>query len=303
MKKITELIKLTSKEENDLKQNFIKKLDDKKFIRLTNTLNCSDEVLMKYTSNLEESAIEFDNCQNCKGLLECKNKITGFVYLPKENNDSLIFEYAACPYKLKDIKNNEYKENIKLFETTKALTEASMKNVHTDDKNRLEVIKYFKHFIDHYDDKEKPKGVYLHGSFGTGKSYLIAALLNELAKKDVSCAIVYVPEFLRLLKSSFDSDYEEKYNYIKRVPILLLDDIGAENLTAWARDEIIGTILQYRMDENLPTFFTSNLDLKELEEHFSITTSGTDKIKAKRIIERIMYLSKDFKLTSMNRRK
>jgi len=302
MKKINELIKLTNKEENDLKQNFIKKLDDKKFIELTNTLNCSDEILMKYTSNLEESAIEFNNCKTCKGLAECKNKVTGFIYLPKENNDSLTFEYTACQYKLKDIKNNEYKENIKLFETPKALTEASMKNVHTDDKNRIEVIKYFKHFIDHYNDKEKPKGVYLHGSFGTGKSYLIAALLNELAKKDVSCAIVYVPEFLRLLKSSFDSDYEDKYNYIKRVPILLLDDIGAENLTAWARDEIIGTILQYRMDENLPTFFTSNLDLNQLEEHFSITSSGTDKIKARRIIERIMYLSKEFKLTSMNRR-
>ena len=44
MKKITELVKLTSDEENLLKQNFIKKLDDKNFVELTNTLNCSDDV-------------------------------------------------------------------------------------------------------------------------------------------------------------------------------------------------------------------------------------------------------------------
>lgn len=303
MKKIMDLVKITPDEENNLKQNFIKKLDDKKFVSLINTLDCSDEILMKYTSNLEDSALEFDNCKNCKCLSECKNKIPGYVYIPKERNNTLIFEYLACPYQLGEMKKNEYKENIKLFETPKSLTEATIKNVYTDDKNRVEVIKYFKYFMDHYDDTEKPKGVYLYGSFGTGKSYLIAALFNELAKKDISCAIVYVPEFLRLLKSSFDSDYEDKYNYIKKVPVLLLDDIGAENLSQWSRDEILGTILQYRMDEKLPTFFTSNLDLNQLEEHFSMTSSGIDKIKARRIIERIAYLSKDFKLTSQNRRK
>ena len=93
-----------------------------------------------------------------------------------------------------------------------------------------------------------------------------------------------------------------EYEYIKKVPLLLLDDIGAENLTSWARDEIIGTLLQYRMDEKLPTFFTSNLDLKQLEEHFSTTNAGVDKLKARRIIERIRFLTKDFCLTSRNRR-
>lgn len=303
MKKISEMVKLTSDEENLLKQNFIKKLDDKKFVELTNTLDCSDEILMKYTSSLEDSAIEFNNCQNCKGLSYCKNKLIGYSYLPKENNNSITFEYVACPYKIKEIEDNKYKENIKLFETPKGLTDASMKNVISDDKNRIEVIKYFKYFIDHYNDDKKPKGVYLYGSFGTGKSYLVAALFNELAKKDIVSAIVYVPEFLRVLKSSFSSDYEEKYDYIKRVPVLLLDDIGAENLSNWARDEIIGTILQYRMDQDLPTFFTSNLNFKELEEHFSTTSSGIDKVKAKRIAERIEYLTKEFKLASLNRRK
>ena len=303
MKKISELVRITEQEENLLKQNFIKKLDDPKFRQLINTLNASDETLMKYTSSLEDSALEFNNCQTCAGLSSCKNKINGYLYAPKENKNNISFEYIACPYQLKMLEETKYKENIKLFETPKSLTEASIKNIHTDDKNRMDVIKYFKYFMDHYHDEEKPKGIYLHGSFGTGKSYLIAALFNELAKKDIPSAIVYVPEFLRLLKSSFDSDYEEKYNYIKRVPVLLLDDIGAENLTAWSRDEIIGTILQYRMDEKLPTFFTSNLDIKQLEEHFSMTANGVDKIKARRITERILYLSKEFKIASENRRK
>jgi len=82
----------------------------------------------------------------------------------------------------------------------------------------------------------------------------------------------------------------------------LLDDIGAENLTAWSRDEVLGPILQYRMDEKLPTFFTSNLNLEELEMHLSISSSGVDKIKARRIIERIKEVSIPMKLESKNRR-
>lgn len=36
--------------------------------------------------------------------------------------------------------------------------------------------------------------------------------------------------------------------------VLLIDDIGAENNSPWSRDEVLGTILQYRMDSDLTTF-------------------------------------------------
>jgi primosomal protein DnaI len=115
--------------------------------------------------------------------------------------------------------------------------------------------------------------------------------------------MIYWPEFLRTLKASFDTDFNDKYEYIKKIPLLLIDDIGAENLTAWARDEILGPILQYRMQENLSTFFTSNLNLEELEAHFSMTSNKVDKVKAKRIMERIKYLTGEMSLISENNRK
>ena len=203
---IQKLIQITENEKNLLKQNFIKKLEDPKFVSVIHTLSLDDDILMKYTSSLEDCAFEFDHCQACSGLSFCKNKIQGYLYAPKVQDDSLIFEYVACSYQRKMMEDTKYKENITLFETPKSLIEASLKNIYKDDKNRIEVVKQFKYFIDHYDDLEKPRGIYLYGSFGTGKSYLIAALFNELAKKGIHSAIVYVPEFLRVLKSSFDSD-------------------------------------------------------------------------------------------------
>lgn len=302
MKKLSNLVQMKDEDWNDLKQNYVKALKNPSFMELVNLLELEDDVLMKYTSSLETSANEYQHCKNCPGLTSCKNEISGYLYTPKKVGADITFEYAACPYQQKEEERQNYQKNITLFEASTAIRNASFKDVNRDDRNRLELSRYFKEFMDQYEKKEHPKGIYLHGNFGTGKTYLIAALFNELAKKNVRSAIVYVPEFLRQLKSSFNTDYTLKYDYIKTVPLLLLDDIGAENLTSWARDEIIGTLLQYRMEENLPTFFTSNLDLKQLEEHFASTNSGVEKLKARRIIERISYMAKDFQLTSKNRR-
>ena len=73
-------------------------------------------------------------------------------------------------------------------------------------------------------------------------------------------------------------------------------------MTEWSRDEVLGTILQYRMQEGLTTFFTSNLTIDELESHFSISKEKVEKVKAKRIIERIKYLTTEIVMVSVNKR-
>ena len=158
------------------------------------------------------------------------------------------------------------------------------------EKNRLEVIKYIKDFLSKY-GKDDIKGLYLHGSFGSGKTYLVAALFNELARKGEQSVIVHFPELLRGLKESFSTNYSEKFDLIKNASLLLIDDIGAEYLTAWGRDEVLESILQYRMDQELVTFFTSNLNLEQLEDHLSVVNNSVDKLKARRIIERVKKLS------------
>ena len=56
------------------------------------------------------------------------------------------------------------------------------------------------------------------------------------------------------------------------------------------------------MDSHLATFFTSNLTLEELETSLSMTNTGVDKVKARRIIERIKQLTETLELVSKNRR-
>jgi len=82
----------------------------------------------------------------------------------------------------------------------------------------------------------------------------------------------------------------------------LIDDLGAETTTPWSRDEILCPILQYRMDNNLATFITSNLNIEALEKHLAQTKEGVEVVKAKRITERIKFLTEELEMISKNMR-
>lgn len=275
---------------------------DSSFNELINSLDIDEKELVKRTTLLEECVKEYKNCKNCQSLLACHNKLIGYCYLPMIFNNNIEFNYEACKYKKEFENKTQYMNNIYLFDIPKEIKEAKMADIYLDDKQRVQVIKWLKQFINTYQNNSNKKGLYLNGSFGCGKTYLIAAMFNELAKKNIKSAIIYWPEFLRDLKGSFENGFNDKYDFIKGVELLLIDDIGAENTTAWARDEILGTILQYRMQEHKTTFFTSNLTLEELEQHFSVTRNSMEEVKARRILERINQLTENIKMIGKNLR-
>ena len=286
-----------------LKSAYATAIKNEDFKKLINTLKIKDDIAIHYTSKLEETVAELKSCSKCKSIFECKNKVTGFVYYPTLKDEKLEFNYVACKYKKKEFKD---REDIKtdFYEMPLEIRKAKMSDIDVNDAKRVKIIKWLKKFYDEYQKDRHLKGLYIHGSFGSGKTYLISALLNELSKEKNNVIIIYYPELLRSLKESFeDNNFSVRINEIKKADLLLLDDIGAETVTAWNRDEILGTILQYRMDNKLPTFFTSNLTIKELENHFIINKSGEEQIKARRIIERIKQLTSAEELISENRRK
>lgn len=283
-----------------LKESYIKASEDANFKKLVSRIKAKDDLAMKYTSKLEESVKELNNCSKCKGLEGCPNKVKGSVYYPSVNDNMISFNYVACKYqKAQDeLLNNSAKTFLEPFQ----IRTASIKDIDLTDKKRAPLIKWIKDFYKNYQKDKHIKGLYLHGSFGSGKTYILAALLNELAKNGANTVIMYYPEMLRNLKESFSSDFDNKMNLFKTCDVLLLDDLGAEHVTGWNRDEILSTILNYRMEEGLPTFITSNLNKEELIEHLSYTDSFKDPLKAERIVQRINQLTEDMEMISKNRR-
>lgn len=308
MEKSKDLLK--KYEKNDLSYRLIadfkEECKDKEFNDFVNKIDLPIETLSKYTSILKESSIEYNNCKNCKCLESCKNKVHGHAYLPTIKEGTLSFSFKTCKLYKKYLEKKELEDNVNLYELPSEIKKANLKEIFLEDEKRYEVIKWIKEFIKDYKKDEHIKGLFLTGSFGSGKTYLLSALFNELSKKGIKSAIVFWPEYLNSLKSSFNGDkneFKNKFEHLKKAPLLLIDDIGAENSTPWSRDDILSPILQYRMDEKLPTFFTSNLDMKALESHFATSRNSVETVKAKRIIERIKQLTEQKEIVSENLRK
>lgn len=114
---------------------------------------------------------------------------------------------------------------------------------------------------------------------------------------------LHTPSFFANLSTHIkEQNLDEEINRISQADILILDDIGAESLSQWSRDDVLGVILQYRMDNLLPTFFSSNLSFDDLEKHFEETRNNIEPVKAKRLMQRIKFLGKEVDVGGKNLR-
>ncbi|MBS2771983.1 primosomal protein DnaI [Anoxybacillus rupiensis] len=256
--------------------------------------------LMKLYEFIQQSK----NCERCPSLGECRNLLKGYHPRLVLHGNAIDIQYDRCPTKIKHDERKRQEALIQSLFVPREILQASLSDVDLADDGRMKAIERAEHFVANYEPGKKIKGLYLYGSFGVGKTYILGAIANALAQKKVSSLIVYVPEFFRELKGSWqDQTMNEKLDYVKKVPVLMLDDLGAESMSSWVRDDLLGPILQYRMLENLPTFFTSNFDLQQLAHHLTYSQRGEEEqMKAARLMERIRYLADPVEIKGRNRR-
>ena len=224
-------------------------------------------------------------------------KIAGYEPILFNNEGFADVTYRATADTLAREAELSKKRRVRLIGMPKDMVDISWDDVLLDDANRIKAYQAVAAFISDYPNQG---GVYLYGQFGVGKSFMMAAMANELAEKGISTTLIHYPSFISD-NSGFD-DLKAQANEVKKTEVLVLDDIGAESNNDWIRDNILQVILQYRMQENLPTFFTSNLTMLELEQRLAMTKKGDETWSAKRVMERVRKLSTEYALAGENRR-
>jgi DNA replication protein DnaC len=132
--------------------------------------------------------------------------------------------------------------------------------------NLQEVLNLCTHFA------EKPQGwIVLAGTYGCGKTHLAAAIANAVAARnenEVEAMFVVVPDLLDHLRSAFSPQsnisYDRLFDAVKNSPILVLDDLGTESATPWAKEKLF-QLLNYRYSAQLPTVITTSSTPDEIE--------------------------------------
>lgn len=107
-------------------------------------------------------------------------------------------------------------------------------------------------------------------SKGCGKTHLAVACGIELKEKQaVESRFWPVTELLRRYRATMHDGATETVEGIdaemRRVPLLILDDLGKEKTTDWTRD-VLYDLINYRYSHRLPTIVTTNEDLGGYDE-------------------------------------
>lgn len=132
-----------------------------------------------------------------------------------------------------------------------------------DDGSNEKYINAMKRYVANFDNfKEQGRGVMLYGPTGTGKTYLAACIANALIDKGYRAVFTSMSRIERTLQKSW-GDRQEYIDFLSRVPLVVIDDIGTERNTSYM-GEIIYSVIDARYTAGLPLIATTNLTLAEL---------------------------------------
>jgi DNA replication protein DnaC len=108
----------------------------------------------------------------------------------------------------------------------------------------------------------------LQGVNGCGKTHLAAAIVNYRYTVKQPALFVVVPDFLDHLRSTFSPEskisYDQVFEEVKTIPVLVLDDFGEQTTTPWAQEKLY-QVINYRYNARLPTVITTRSTLEEMD--------------------------------------
>jgi DNA replication protein DnaC len=106
------------------------------------------------------------------------------------------------------------------------------------------------------------------GAYGCGKTHLAASIANYRNDEGYPVLFVVVPDLLDHLRAAFNPQsqiaYDKRFDEVRTAPLLVLDDLGTESATPWAREKLY-QIINYRYAARLPTVITTAWAIEELD--------------------------------------
>lgn len=257
-------------------------LDEKKDV-------IDDEIIERSISSLNEFVRNKDRSQE-KPVLKLYADNIYVTYLPRDPSFELKYRDKVPSRLIYDRSTEKYKG-------------VTLKDYQTD-MNNLKFYEYCQDFIEIYRYGDRSKGMWLHGAFGVGKTYLMAGLATELHKRQVGVNFVSASQLMdeayRILRSNEDN-LAKKIETLSKSEVLIIDDLGTENPTNFMLKNVLYPIIKYRGEYNKPTFITSNLSK---DEYYIQLNSNKDIIRKDiaRLKEQLDVLTIELNITGKNRR-
>lgn len=213
-------------------------------------------------------------CPKCKGA--------GYLRIDVPFGHPNFGKPVACECKEAEKREKRRQELLELSDLS-AFQHKTFKNfntrfsgIHPSVKEAFQEAYRFAHDLDGW--------LVLVGPNGCGKTHLAAAIANQNLGNGSVVLFTVVPDLLAHLRSTFGPHsteaYDQRFAKMREAELLVLDDLGAHQSSAWASEKIF-QILNYRYNSGFPTVITANKQgLASIDERILSRLSDTGLVTA-----------------------
>lgn len=254
---------------------------------LIDTLNITDEEIVKNYDLLNAYEASNKKCVNCKSMKFCNQSTYGMKYCIKRDYDNILTDYIS----ICDLYKDYYKRKKNLIYSTfkeEDLLDESQKSFILDNANFLG--KDFIIKVIALQKNQSVTGAFLQLNDSKLRLKLIKSLSYSLLLNH-KVSIIKFSDFLKTVKSEFKiTDGTSTLQEVINSDVLIIDGVGNESITSWSRDEILLSILDNRIQMDKTTFICSEYSLDQLKKLYKL--SYNDEAKASQVVDKINELRK-----------
>ena len=216
-------------------------------------------------------------CETCGADYKINENIPNF--LPKSMQEKIKYIPNCNCYETalkRELEENEkkmqverLKNKIKKFKDISIVDSKFDKSTFEKADMSDEHIKFCKNFSERFISRgQAPKGLLLHGTVGTGKTYASACVANELMNSGKTVLVMQLGLYLNKLQREWAEAEKEVLKQVAECDLLVIDDFGAEKVSEFVIEKTFNLIdTRYRAEK--PIIITSNLNLKQIENKFT----------------------------------
>ncbi|MFC1988514.1 ATP-binding protein [Chloroflexota bacterium] len=235
--------------------------------------NMSGENTGTWSSADPEEALPGSDCPVCKGAR--------FVHPLSPTGKPDYGRVVPCRCS-KEESDSDRKSHLRRYSNLGSLTRFNFNNLQSQGKsdNPTNQEQFSRAYQAAKAFAEKPEGwLVLDGASGCGKTHLAAAIANHCIENNRPVFYISTPDLLDHLRSTFSPNsempYDEFFEQVRNTPLLILDDLGAQSSTPWAKEKL-EQLLNHRFSNQLPTVIISILPIDELEERIHTRLVASD---------------------------
>jgi len=209
----------------------------------------------------EANGTEKDTCPICHGA--------GFVRLNVPVGDPRFGKAIPCRCKRQTIREGRI-TSLRKASNLQHLRKMTFEAFETEGRGAPEVSVALKEALESARDfaANPHDWIVFTGAYGCGKTHLAAAIANYRVERGLPVLFVVVPDLLDYLRAAYAPDspvtYDERFEQVRNVELLILDDLGTQNATPWATEKLY-QLLNYRYNAELPTVVTTNQAFEDMD--------------------------------------